>query len=90
MQLAYEAELHTELGEMTKFPPPTKTTAPCLYHRHLLFPPDLAKSSSYIYGAIHERRIQQPQKAQLSHLPWRNWLARSTVRFASAFRLSRG
>jgi hypothetical protein len=25
--------------------------------------------------------IQQPQKAQLSLLPWRNWLARSTVRF---------
>ena len=24
----------------------------------------------------------KPQKAQLSHLPWRNWLARSTVRFA--------
>jgi hypothetical protein len=29
--------------------------------------------------------IQQPQKAQLSHLPWRNWLARSTVRLASAW-----
>ena len=25
----------------------------------------------------------RPQKAQLSHLPWRNWLARSTVRFVS-------
>jgi hypothetical protein len=28
--------------------------------------------------------IQQPQKAQLSLLPWRNWLARSTVRSVSA------
>jgi len=35
-----------------------------------------------IYDKILHPAIQQPQKAQLSHLPWRNWLARSTVRFA--------
>jgi len=37
----------------------------------------------YMYLITHQSVIQQPQKAQLSHLPWRNWLARSTVRFAS-------
>jgi hypothetical protein len=35
----------------------------------------------YIYTTFQLSAIQQPQKAQLSHLPWRNWLARSTVRF---------
>jgi hypothetical protein len=34
-----------------------------------------------IYTPFQLSAIQQPQKAQLSHLPWRNWLARSTVRF---------
>jgi hypothetical protein len=41
----------------------------------------LPYTQSVIYGTLKILTIQQPQKAQLSHLPWRNWLARSTVRF---------
>ena len=33
----------------------------------------------FIYVSGSQNSIQQPQRAQLSHLPWRNWLARSTV-----------
>ena len=49
--------------------------------RSSLTPDRRIRHPSVIVRAVLRPVTQQPQKAQLSHLPWRNWLARSTVRF---------
>ena len=53
----------------------------CWNWRSSLTPDRQIRHPSVIVRAVLRPVTQQPQKAQLSHLPWRNWLARSTVRF---------